>query len=338
MELTESGLIVISNSVIKKWRTCRRMFHYAFNMDLEPRLKKIQLFRGSTLHQMLDYWKTGRDWMIPLNGAEEKLDEMFIEELEDVSEYKDFVKEVKRIFLGYLRRWKNHPIVFKDSEVLLKYEIIPGKVLFTGKVDALCEDRTTGGWWLGEHKTHKNFPSEETRFANAQTIIYKWLLQQCGYPEVEGVMWDYLRTKPARDPKVLKSGHLSRAQRTLASTDYYHFKRYLKQNGIPLADYEEELDFLQDQGDRYYQRIFLPINSRMVKNVVKDVMETAHEILEYHESSKARNLSEMTCRNCDFKTLCFAQLSGADAKFVRKRSYQKRSKEMSIDAVDRSEL
>ena len=330
-------MLRVSNSVLRRWRTCHRAYRYHLVENLEPKVHKIQLYRGTVLHKMLEAHQKGESWKDVLQEARDFLDKLFIEEVEDVEEYQNLGEDLESIFRGYLRHWRGDGISYPHSELELGVELIPGKVELTAKIDAIAEIK--GKFWIVEHKTHKKFPTEEFRFTSTQAMIDRWMLEALNYPKVEGIMWDYLKTTPPKEPLILKSGEPSLAVSRIGRTDHYTFKKWLKEHNKDLKDpkYQEALDHLKGDDERFYRRIWLPLDDKMVEEVMSDVRETSLEIYHLGEVSKSRNLSDMNCRGCGYKKLCHSELTGGDTDFIRSREYQPRRKELSID-VEHTEL
>jgi hypothetical protein len=92
-----------------------------------------------------------------------------------------------------------------------------------GKLDAVMEHRTTGAWWVVEHKTSAS-PGELLRglTVDPQTTGYLWLLEQhAPGNRVGGYLYDVLSSSFQYDPETLKAGGLSKARtRTIPSWRY----------------------------------------------------------------------------------------------------------------------
>ena len=337
IDRTKGGVVLrISNSTVRNWRRCRRAYHYQLVRNIEPRLHRIPLYRGKLLHKMLELHQLGEDWTVVLTEAQEQLDKMFIEEIEDVEEYKNLVEDLESIMKSYLRQWKGDQLTYPHTELQLESVLIPGKVVFTGKIDCIAHFAGDDTYWLMDHKTHKKFPSEESRSISTQVMYYKWLLEQNGFPSIEGVIWDYLRTKTAQPPRILKNGLPSLSMRTLASTSYFEFKKWWNANKDSLSPenrrkYRNILLDLKEETDRYFRRVFVPVDTPSMESCIEDLRETALEMYYLHEKSQARNLSEINCRGCGYKNLCFAEMAGSDTDFILRKEYKPRDKDLSID-------
>src|SRR5690606_18185499 len=131
----------------------------------------------------------------------------------------------------------------------------PGKVTFTGKIDAVAETPDSRVW-LTEHKTHQRFPDEHVRFSNFQAVMYCWVLPEIGFPSPDGVLWDYIRTKPPTVPDLLVNGGLSKRKNIDTTPEVY--LKAIKEHGLNPADYQDMLELLKGKEESFYKRVFLP--------------------------------------------------------------------------------
>lgn len=164
------------------------------------------------------------------------------------------------------------------------------------------------------HNTHKVLPDEDARFSDIQTVLYYWALRETG-EQVDGVMWDYLRTKPPAVPEKLVKGGLSR--RANIDTDYETYLKAITDNGLNPDDYQDMLDKVK--GNTFFKRIYLPKpNEQLVQSVVNDFFDTAEEI--QNSKSSVRNLTK-DCKMCSYFSICGEEVRGLDSSFTRKQLF-----------------
>ena len=195
---------------------------------------------------------------------------------------------------------------------------------FKMRIDRLTQ--TKAGLTLCETKTAKKLPEEDIRIWDLQTLLYVWALRELGHP-VKAILWDYVRTKPPTEPLVLKNGTISLKKDI--DTDYETYLAAVKR-ACPdrMADYEEILNRLKEEGtSRYYKRVLLPINDRMIEPVLADARITSLEILNFREMP-VKNISGFTCPRCFYSSLCYAELRGLDSDFFREKEYMNKEEEI----------
>lgn len=297
-------MITFSQSKIKCWRRCHKQYRYKYDQGLIRRQSPVALARGITLHEMLDAHVLGKDWRTPLETYRQNYHRMFSEERESFST----PEELESIFLRYQAFYKDDGLNYEgrtEIEVQVEYQ----GLVFKGIIDKLPRDNQ-GRVFVCDHKTHRIIPDEDARFSDIQTILYYWALRQNG-EQVDGVLWDYIRTKTPTVPEKLKSGGISK--RANIDTDVETYLKAIHDNGLDPADYQDMLEKVKR--NVFFKRIYLPKpNEMLVQSVVNDFFSTANEII--HSKSEVRNLTK-DCKRCSYYQLCTAEVRGLDTKFIK---------------------
>ncbi|MDE2101519.1 MAG: PD-(D/E)XK nuclease family protein [Patescibacteria group bacterium] len=307
----------VSYSQIRTWRQCQQKYYYKYVENLEPRKKALQLVRGSIIHECIQEIAQGKPWEPVYDKVLGQQKRIFREELDVLGDLDD----IRRIVKGYVRYWRDREqlnYIFVEKE----FRMIPltRRTALRMKVDGLATSSSHPGIWLVEHKSHKELPDEEVRLSDIQTITYAWGLIKLGY-EVSGVLWDYIRTKAPVVPEQTKTG-LSRRKNIDSTRGTY--LAAIRALGLDPLDYSEMLDMLSGREDRFYRRVYLPLQKSMVEGVVRDTKRTSLQILA-HRHKPVRTLSR-ECRFCEYYPLCMAELRGLDSDFIRRNEYQQRRK------------
>lgn len=314
-------------SRIKLARRCWAAHDYKYNQRLRRKKKAAPLLRGEIFHKMLDaraevtFSSRAKPPHIILGEYQETYRKLFLAEQEMYGA--TFIEDIARVYDGYDRQWQGDRLEYEGSEDFVAVNITPD-IRFIGYLDKRVVDKD-GRRWLMEHKSHRYIPNEEARFSDLQTVLYVWAWNQ-QYPKraIEGIIWDYLRTKPPTIPEALKSGQLSQAKNI--DTDYYTYVMAIRANNLNPRQYRETLDRLKSQGqEKFYQRIRLPNPSKaMVESVVKDARDTAVMIESLGKTVKTRNMTKDCASQCEYYRICQAELRGLDANFVRKADYEEK--------------
>jgi hypothetical protein len=316
-------------SKVKSYRRCPRQYDYKYNQNLQRKRPAPPLIRGTIIHEMLDArariaMKIKGDKQIKNPDAiivdyEKKYGLLFREEREIYGD--DFIGDIKRIMRGYERTYLDDDFKFEASEEEVETELTKD-IIFKGHLDKRLVD-ARGRRWIMDHKTHKSIPDEEARFADYQILLYLWAYNREAGPKqgADGIIWDYLRTKPPTVPEQLKNGQLT--QRANLDSDYATYVgelRRLKLDSKPYQLYLEELK--KRSAKKFFLRVPLPAPpDKMVEQVVSDFKFTSIEM------SKAQIFPRsMTkdCSWCEYYRLCMSELRGLDASFVRKTDYEEK--------------
>lgn len=306
-------------SMVRTYRRCPKQYDYAYLQNLQRKKPVVPLLRGTILHELLDARATGRNETRILKQYAEQYRMLFIEEREEYGE--DFIGSLHKIYDGYQKTYANDGWTYEGSEETIFSNLTP-----TLRVRCTIDKRVRtpdGRRWIVDHKCVKEIPDESMRFNDYQILLYVEIWNRENPKEqVDGIIWDYLRTKAPRVPEPLKKGGLSQAQNI--DTDYDTYLTELRRNKLDIGPYRQFLmDLKRRTVGKFYQRIPLPTHSRaMTEQVVKDFHDTSvimHGIQRY-----PRHMDRSCSWQCQFYRLCSAELRGLDAKFIEKTEYEQR--------------
>lgn len=295
-----------SISQISCFRGCKQKWVYQYRDKLYPRAPQRPLYMGSTLHKLLEIRANGGSWQEYLNTeVKAEFDKMPQTYQSILGE--DFIECCDKIMRQYDWTWGNENIKYLATEVKIEAKI-KGMKRFVGVVDAICE--IDGVQYIMEHKTFKTTKmSMEQTWLNQQTCLYIKRLNEMGY-NIQGVIWDMLKTSAYKPPRVLKDGSFGKqySDQTLMSF------ADIGCTDIPPAVYEDvknnRLNFL----DRY----ITPVQPSVVEAVWKDFVETVEEIAK--NKGCAKNLGR-DCDWCGYKDLCQTALTGGDVEYTKQLYY-----------------
>jgi len=297
-----------SHSKVRTWRRCPKMYDYKYEQGLIRKTAPAALLRGVTYHEMLDAKVMGMDPMEALVAYTKIYNELWDEEKEKYPS----PEELTSLYHRYVEHYKDDTLNYNgrsEIEVTAEYRGIK----FLGIIDKIPEDEA-GRVWVMDHKTHKVIPDENNRFSDLQTVLYWWALREQG-EETDGVLWDYIRTKPPAVVEVLKKGGLTR--RVNLDSDYTTYMKAIIDNELDPADYQEELNRVKR--NIFFKRVYLPRpNEELIQEVVGEFFTTAQEI--ENSTSKVRNMTR-DCSSCSYFQLCQAELRGLDGSFIKKQVF-----------------
>lgn len=323
-----------SFSEIKSARFCEKSWAYRYRERLRRKKPARSLFLGSLLHEMLHAYYLARVLLRKfkenmgsgkgsppgpydiLDQYKKKYKSLFREERE---EFGDIPELAETIFENYLRRWKGDGLVYLESEAPIITDLT-NNIRLIGYVDNIVQD-SDGRRFLMERKSHKTLPGPQDRFSDIQTLLYFWAWNQ-SHPkseQLDGVIWDYLRTKAPTKPDLLKNGSLSK--RANIDTDRRTYLKEIKKHGLDPDDYKDILKSLEGKEKTFFERVILPNPpKKMVESVVEDARATITIRLALQDIAP-RHMSPRTCNLCEFRQLCEAEVRGLDSDFIRKRDY-----------------
>jgi hypothetical protein len=322
----------INQSKVKAWRQCRLQYHYKYVMGLSPKIIKRAFTFGSMVHKMIEAYAEGDDPMEVLDQIGLENANLFRAEREMYGEIVSDIRHIMEEYFAYwaergddIRYWRHNK---RSAEHYFELELEPG-ILMKGTIDAIGKAKKLR--WLVEHKTFSRMPNEDFRWRNLQSAVYIRAIEMLGWGNIDGTLWDYIRSKPPSKPELLKSGQLSkRSIDTLPNVLLATLNEY----GLDPNEYPELIEAAKAGRNKFFIRTFTPVNREVVDAVFHDYVDTVHEIVDLHGKSKTRFMGQH-CDYCQFNQLCRAELTGGDVDFLIEREY-KRDEETTDDVEDES--
>jgi len=312
----------ISFSSAKLWRRCHKAWEYRYEERIQKKRRAVPLVRGQILGEMLDARaqpQAKKDPARILRKYEREFAKLFMEERE---KYGDVIGDIRRLFEGYERHYANEKLEYLGVEEFIAIDLMKN-VRFIGYVDKRVKDEQ-GRIFLMDHKSHRSIPDEDQRFSDLQKVFYIWAWNETNaMKQATGFIWDYIRTKAPTIPDQLKSGELT--QRANIDTDYWTYLGEIKRLKLDPKPYMEILARLKKMPSRTYSRVPMPKPSNvLIQNVIADLKQTAQEIHGTRKVSNDRNMTYLCPSTCEYFSVCRADVSGMDGKFVRKAEYEER--------------
>lgn len=333
--LTDDGQINISQSKVKTWRQCQRMYWWKFVMMLQKKVRKRPFMFGGIAHQICEADFEGEDWEEVLNQIEFDNKKMFRREIEM---YGNIVEDMRDIMTDYFRFWEDSPSAVKAikhdgrrSEFEFRIEL-DDALWFTGRIDSVVKSK--GMRWVMEHKTFSRMPGEDERWRSVQAAVYFRALEEIGFPRIDGVLWDYISSKPPSVPgELTATGKIS--QKKIDSVPS-RLRRWIRDNDMDRSEFKKLMVSTKANLPNRFIRLFSPVKRPVVDMIWDDFVETARDIQENHDKRKAMNVGRH-CAWCDYQPLCKALMTGADVDWLIKRDYPKEDDSHKRDQADRSE-
>jgi len=309
----------VSQSKVKKWRQCRRAYHYRYVEHLKRKIKSRPLSFGIIVHELLEFEGNRQDPFDKLDEIAGNMGKLFAAEREM---YGELIEDVRMIFEAYLDYWADQPLNYirwkgQRTEHWIEIELCDG-ITMVMKIDAFTRSKNKLQW-LTEHKTGKNPLSIDDRWRNLQSAVYFRACEIAGAPRLDGVLWNFIVSKPPTRPQILKSGGISTRQIvTLPAA----VRQVIKENKLDPKDSacQNLLRQAEQSAAQYFQRDFTPLQPAVVDSIWTDFVSTCQEMAERHGTSAERTIDKH-CSWCDYEPLCRAELTGGDVDFVKEREY-----------------
>ena len=314
-------MITVSHSRVQTYLSCPYAHYLRYVEKIVKKGKSRPLSFGSDCHKMLELRADKK----AVKTAFESITEAYYD-LDSTSQMDlgdDYLQDLKTVFNDYMKFYKGTAL---PNRTEIEFEIPIGKyhgetVAFKGFIDELYENEA--GLTIGEHKTFSRKPDLVTIVMNTQKCLYAKAVQLLTGSLPHEVMWDYIKSSPAQEPVWLeKSNRFSEANNSNITA--YSWKRACKDRGITDPDTlkkGEELYGGNIHGFFFrYTEEYIP---EMVEDIYNGFKYTAKEIVRNGEKNKTRHTGP-NCSWCEYKDICYAELTAGNADYVRARDYQER--------------
>ena len=342
-----TGVEITTHSMIKQFLSCKKSTQYKYVERLKKRLatkRDVPLRRGTWMHKLLEEHYAGRDWKAMHRLLSAKFGLLFDEERDALGDLPRECGTLMRSYLWHYGANKTDPMhgwEVLETELTLDAPWPDDQHgIYRGRVDMLVRDEY--GLWIVDHKTHGRLPGTTFRLLDFQSALYIWAAWSNGY-EVDGFIWNYLRTKVPSTPKLAYEGKANERLSTAAmDTDWptaYLGYKALDRLDDPVA--KTTLARLKSQrwqhGDvqtsPFFRRELLEKDDAMVGRVVHSAMRTRDAMRAYdwgQTTSRGDNFIRETvertvgrhCDWCDHQLLCTTDLFGGNSNNIRRQMFQ----------------
>lgn len=318
--------IETSYSKLDTYAKCPKLFHYKYVRNLQAKRLNSHLFRGITAHDMLRDWyllqrQFGQVTVTPTEFVARWITNYWTEQ-ETLPVFEDVLfdqqKEVEQMG-EYVRRYLELGL-FDDFEILHVEEqfviTFENEDVVTFTPDLVVRDKS-GVVWIVDHKTSGRKVDKDALDIRPQALLY-YAGVRLFYPEVGGFIFNYIRKKVPTQPRLNKTGKKAVNNLTAIDTDYETLRAFCEANGLLDDDaHRRRLAELRDENTFFFQNTYY-ITDEMVTESLED---TEHRInlMRFSEwyNHYPRTIQPMNgCKRCDFRELCFTELTGGNTDIV----------------------
>lgn len=296
---------------------CPHAHYLSYVEKLMPKKPARPLYFGNDFHKLLELRsdkEARKEAIKEIKGAYEELPKEYQTILGET-----YVDDLKQIFTDYQKIYKEEPLPDKTEQA---FEIKVGRykgdpVYFVGKIDGLyLRDRLI----VEEHKTFSRKPDPSFLVMNTQKCLYAKAVEEMAGVLPDGIMWDYIKSTPAKEPAYLeKSQKLSMAKSEQITP--YSWERACKRYGITSeAVISQGKNHYAGNVQNFFFRYTLDVIPEMVEKVWNDFVYIAKEICQNGGKNQTMNITR-DCSWCSFQPICYAMLTGADAEHIKKKDF-----------------
>lgn len=315
----------ISYSRFSAYLSCPYKHYLSYIRRLELRKPVRPLYFGTDFHKLLELRGDKKSLVQAKAEISDKFYGMPSNWQLELGE--DYVNDLFSIFKDYSKIYKGTPqphITEHPFEVLLGY--LNGEpVYFVGVIDELYLYKKQGKKFIkiGEHKTFNRKPDMNTLTMNTQKCLYAKATQIERGILPQEVIWDYIKSTPAKEPIWLpKTGRFSEAK----SSDItpYSWERACKRRKIDdIEIIEKGMELYGQNTSNFFFRVQQDLYPQMVDHVWEGFVYTCKDIARQGHKNKTKNITR-DCQYCNFRDICFSEMSGGDTEYIIEKNYKEK--------------
>lgn len=337
-------MLSFSLSAFSAWQQCEAKYNYSYVRRLSPKVKDVASKRGIILHGYLaGYYNGIRAGVQPQQAHINSLlavlevekpkaiaaaNTAFFTGNEDLAKsYLDLCDAVERIANRYFLARGRYDAARYEVLMVEDYIRTPllADIVSNSIIDLVFREKAERGLiWLVEHKSTGNVPSSSVRIRDFQTFLYGSVLKHARGIHVDGVLWNYLRTKEPTIPKLLKAGNFSRDKSIDSTWDTY--KRAVLEAGQDPQAYSDMEELLGERETTVffprYENVIVVDPDTLMHDYITEASRMRVARMQW-DAGIARPIRTLTrdCDWCSFYKLCEAALMGGDEEDLIQRHF-----------------
>lgn len=207
-------------------------------------------------------------------------------------------------------------------EHYFEYEVVPGKVLLTGYIDAIMRDVVDGGYILMDWKARARFVDPALAMMDNQLQTYAAVINELSplHP-IKRVHMVQLKTQTPK-PAVMTAG--GKPSMVAQMTTWDEWCRTLPE-GWKSEQFEEQMRDKVHPDSDFLGIVESPVSAESAHEALDQVTKVAR-MVQYAElrDNYPATYSAHTCMYCDFKRLCQIHQHGGDFSTVMQNEFENR--------------
>lgn len=305
----------------------KHFFGYVERIEHKAPIKALRF--GSDFHKLLQYRANKKELSRVIKNIRAAYYELEPDQQSILGN--DYADNLKTIFKDYTAYWKDS---IMPTETEHEFNIPIGNfkgenITFKGVIDELYMENDN--YIIGEHKTFSKAPDLSILALNAQVCLYCKAVEMLHGKKASAVLWDYVKSSPAAEPTWLeKSNRFSAAAST--SITPASWLRACKARDITDEDVLTKAAQFEANRSNFFFRHRLDFIPEMVDSIWNDFKGLAKEIAAKGDTNKRKNVTR-DCAWCSYRPICYAEFTGADIAYVKKKDFQPKRKEEEYEAI-----
>jgi len=317
----------ISYTQLRMWKRCKRKWWYRYVNGLIPKQRRTPITLGIYGHMLLENHYMGNDVKLSSNHYYQQL---IRDQPEDMAaSFAEIREQAENLYKRYVRHYKTHDQNWEVVVAEREYEVpIPGTadahLRFT--VDLIVQT-LEGEVWLVDHKfTRQDLESwGDWLVLDEQANLYLWGLKELGH-NVNGVIFNLIRTKEPTIPKLLKSGQLSKAKSIDTDPDTY--LQAILDNRLNVRDYIDVLEHLETTSKPFFKRYKAYRTADQLEMVGKEISSMVTDFQANRDSYPVRHATHDCRWDCPYLGLCIMDSKQIDPEYYISVEFERNGKNL----------
>lgn len=280
-----------SFSKVNSYITCPYQHYLRYTEKWYPKQKSRALSVGSAIHECCEAYRKN------------KLDEFDFNQTTEID-----LKQWLELYEKYSRIITDYEFVFIEKTFKCKG--------FIGILDGLVRNKKTGKLWIYEMKTFSKEMTEFQRLFRPQSYVYYTQLKNKGI-NVEGIIWENVKSELPKEPELLKNGKLSRAKNNNIIPDTVISA--CEKNGLDINDYQDLIEWSKINIDGFFN-----VKERYIVPEVAEKMFNEFNSVRINSKNKKKHINPIMCNMCSYKDICTSELTGCDVRDLLEMNYEQK--------------
>ncbi len=316
----------ISYSELQTYQRCPKKYEYS--LSIQRKAVAVPLALGIMVHRLLqEFYQAGWPGM---EDEIETLRENFAENPyvidDDLLTFEDLLTDAEFLVTAYFPHY-NEDEGWEVLHIEEQFSIELGEHTLTFTPDLIVRDQS-GQVWVVDHKTTAVLPDPGTPFGELQAMIYVSAVKKM-YPETAGFLFNYLRKKRPRVPRITKTAPYRVADLARIDTTYEVLRDWIREFHPELETEPAHARRLAELrgNNKFFLREYVMTTPVLEAQVLNEARTWLAQMARDRNPLRVfggKLYGIMACVKCPYQAICNADLLGWDREAVILQQYEPR--------------
>lgn len=211
----------------------------------------------------------------------------------------------------------------------LQHPGVIAPVVFSGRIDCIMENLVRGDYFVVDWKTAAQVHTDQDEFLylDDQVMSYVWAMRVIGVPARGFVYHEQKKAfpEPPHRNATPRKGRMYSVNKQ-QNTSYEMYLETVKTEDTEAHKeglYDEFLNYLQEEGNHYWQRYVIYKSDEELKSCAKNIYLEARDMVD-PDLPMYPNPGRFGCTTCAFRQPCLGRMGGEDYHYTLETMFEKR--------------